>query len=1383
MQSIFLFNVQGLSPAKTAIIKQFLILRRPLALILTETHLVGDALEIQFFPSEFICYTFPGLSVHSGGLMIIVNSSLAGSTLLSAPSPRSFPAPNSSLWGAVHIRLPFSQRDIFLLAAYLQPADESYSQTVNFLLQDVDDLLNTVSAFSSSPASGPGPQNSSRSPSILHPHVILCGDFNCHHPSLSTNPSNSRSAASDILLSELDLLGFCCANAEYAFGTPTHKREGVLDLFLYYNPTSSRSSTPPTITALNVDNNATTELGACPSDHFPVEAMLSLDSVQHHFPSPNTLPLQRLRRWDVERASKEGINSFTSTIQSQLQNGNIENDRVYDYTTSLSSLSTFVCTSSNPDRYLPAAQSAIDRTVNTLTAIITAAADSHFPRKEQCSSNNHEWTREIRKAYNRAKKARKEALRSSNASDSWQKEKTATEAFAEFSSLQRQHSQQRYRDLCTAIEEANVKGRRELSWPAFNKIHHLRNRAAYLRPGLQDASGRPSATMEEAIHQMSEYFRQQFTEHPPLSETQRTSSANESGDVEEKIIDERSIGRSAVLSELALTPPPRHSQFLHILQSNHPRCPFSVDSVRELFSRASTKTTPGPDGINGQLLRWAAQAPAFIEHLHMIFNFCYMYHVLPQSWRQANLLPLHKLGTNPSLCTSFRPISITSLFIRLFEYLIKDRIHTQIDAVLSRWQYGFRSMRHTRLHILYLQEKILRALRCRGNQAYPVIFLDISRAFDSVPHDAVLTKLLMAGIRGDDLHFFAAYLSGRQFRILASGQVGEWKHVAAGVPQGSVLAPLLYALFINDLFPDLRSMEISTAFSTDPGQLLFADDIALAPPSLLTPVNSSSDPAASSANLHPLSLSQLCETMQSRLDSLGKWASLWGVRFSATKSGCVWFRFNHLRLSFRSPLTFNIHYSLTQSLSIPNVSNYKYLGVFLDECFSPHPHITHVLKKARFYSNLLSSLCTRTNRPGYQILRRLTDATFLPAILYGLSFVVPTKKDFDRLNSLYHRPIQRLMHLPLSVHRAGFAHFFDMPIIQIQRDRSFLQLFASVFALRFRPGLSTSVLLSEFPVYNLLAAECSSRSFSAKADRLPSTISSSQPPSQQFLTLCQLWSLGSSLPSDNALCSFNPTATESPAPSISRAPADTSAALLSSKIDSAAHFQSVRHWVKEWQGLPSYSSTRNPKKNSQRPAKGLFLPQFYGLSTSDFRSSYSIAADIVENWSHPVRCYPALLQLETDKAQTLSRLVLNRSSLKAVRLARAKPPAPIAETLCRNCQLNEPETVLHTAVHCPLLKQHRTEFFEKLERDDSLNFELSKLRSHRTSLYPLSPNASPRRPPSSTPPPSPSSSDTFQLHLLLCATHIISSLSPPQLALYYKIVSVFLHYLQLLRDP
>ena len=363
------------------------------------------------------------------------------------------------------------------------------------------------------------------------------------------------------------------------------------------------------------------------------------------------------------------------------------------------------------------------------------------------------------------------------------------------------------------------------------------------------------------------------------------------------------------------------------------------------------------------------------------------------------MMPLHKKSGSRSDSSSFRPISVTPIIIRRIERLVQRKINWVIDPQLQRWQAGFRRRRNTRQQILFLQHQILSSIlrpsqggshhnSQKEDRLYPVAFLDISRAFDSVPHDFLLLKLWKAGIDGNLLLFFRSFLSQRRFRVFSRNCMGDWNPVHAGVPQGAVLSPLLYALFINDCLPDPTS---DTAFLSTAGHLLYADDIVLAP--------------GRHGNLR-----QRHDQLQQCLTRLGSWAREWKVRFSATKSGCVWFHTKGTASSFVSATVnslppFSIPYSSSSSVPVPNSPNYQYLGVWLDNTLSPHAHVRHMKEKCRTVSNMLRSIQSPDGPPGFTVIRTLVLTMLLPRITYGIPFITPTTAQYAQLNHLLFRPL------------------------------------------------------------------------------------------------------------------------------------------------------------------------------------------------------------------------------------------------------------------------------------------------------------------------------------------------------------------------------------------
>ena len=226
------------------------------------------------------------------------------------------------------------------------------------------------------------------------------------------------------------------------------------------------------------------------------------------------------------------------------------------------------------------------------------------------------------------------------------------------------------------------------------------------------------------------------------------------------------------------------------------------------------------------------------------------------------------------LVKNYRPISLTSLLVKTLERLIYNRIFGFIESnnLLSSHQYGFRPGYSCTSQLIHLFHEWAKALDKRLST--DVIFLDFEKAFDSVPHDRLLLKLERFGITGSLLSWLSNFLQGRSQRVVIEGCQSDWAPVTSGVPQGSILAPLLFILYVNDIPESLSS----------PAEM-FADDMLIynyCPPS------------------------QTSITAQESLDKVTDWCGSWLLGTNADK--CESMKFTRARTP--SPCNYTINNKL-----------------------------------------------------------------------------------------------------------------------------------------------------------------------------------------------------------------------------------------------------------------------------------------------------------------------------------------------------------------------------------------------------------------------------------------------------------------------------------------
>ena len=246
----------------------------------------------------------------------------------------------------------------------------------------------------------------------------------------------------------------------------------------------------------------------------------------------------------------------------------------------------------------------------------------------------------------------------------------------------------------------------------------------------------------------------------------------------------------------------------------------TIEDVERTCKHIDTGRAYGSDNIH----------PAFLKHggkslyvaLHHIFSYSYRHAVIPTQWKESIIVPLYKDG-DTSLAQSYRPISLTSCVMRTMEHMIQAKLILHADTVIHRHQYGFRPRHSTHNAIIHLLEDIRATARQHPKCEIPIVFLDLKKAFDRVWHTGLLHSLGTHGIRGRIWMWLRAFISQRKCCVVGSnGETSDWLNQEYGVPQGAVLSPTLFILFIDVLSRRLEQ-DAATAFPLT-SLLLFAND-------------------------------------------------------------------------------------------------------------------------------------------------------------------------------------------------------------------------------------------------------------------------------------------------------------------------------------------------------------------------------------------------------------------------------------------------------------------------------------------------------------------------------------------------------------------------------
>ena len=193
-----------------------------------------------------------------------------------------------------------------------------------------------------------------------------------------------------------------------------------------------------------------------------------------------------------------------------------------------------------------------------------------------------------------------------------------------------------------------------------------------------------------------------------------------------------------------------------------------------------------------------------------MFNLSLEEGIVPLEWKEANIIPLFKKGSR-NKSENYRPVSLTSVICKLLERLIKDHFLVK-NKLINPSQHGFLKARSCLTNMLCFLEDVTKWL----DEGSPVdiIYLDLKKAFDKVPHQRLLLKLKAHGIGNGMINWIEKWLIGRRQRVVVDGEVSNWKAVLSGVPQGSVLGPILFLIYINDLDDDITSKVLKFADDT-----------------------------------------------------------------------------------------------------------------------------------------------------------------------------------------------------------------------------------------------------------------------------------------------------------------------------------------------------------------------------------------------------------------------------------------------------------------------------------------------------------------------------------------------------------------------------------------
>lgn len=406
---------------------------------------------------------------------------------------------------------------------------------------------------------------------------------------------------------------------------------------------------------------------------------------------------------------------------------------------------------------------------------------------------------------------------------------------------------------------------------------------------------------------------------------------------------------------------------------DEPILPTDIDEVNDIVKHLPSKKAPGPDQIPNKLLK--ALPANVIIFLVAIFNAMFSLRYFPSEWKKADVIFIPKPGKDHKFPQNHRPISLLSTVGKIAEKLILRRLSCIVDdlELIPKHQFGFRSQHSTTQQIVRLTEIASHGLNIKHLTG--IISLDVEKAFDTVWHDGLIHKLLLQGIPFNLVKLIHSFLQNRSFRAKIGQSLSESHPLEAGVPQGSILSPLLYTLFTADMpLPQDHRVHLAA----------YADDTAI--------IAQSKDP-------HLLST-----LLQDAADSLESFFKKWLIGVNPEKS-CALIITRRRNIAAPKINMFG--------QDIPWTNQLKYLGVTFDKTLSFSPHIANALAKGKLAVNKLMPLLCRKSKMSLQNKLTLYKTIIRPMMVYASpAWAHASKNTIKPLQTLQNKCLRLIFQAP-----------------------------------------------------------------------------------------------------------------------------------------------------------------------------------------------------------------------------------------------------------------------------------------------------------------------------------------------------------------------------------